>query len=233
MTQSEHILTPAFRHIESWVFDLDNTLYPARCNLFAQIDQRMGEFIASTLNLSYAASKNLQKQYYLDHGTTMNGLMTHHDIDPGTFMDYVHDIDLSPVEHDAQLDMVLAQLPGKKYVFTNASSDHAVNVMDRLGVARHFNDIFDIVAADYVPKPAHETYLAFLDKSAIAADKTMMFEDLSRNLEAPHKLGMTTVLITADNHPDADIMSPQNDGPHVHFTTDNLGEFLTSIIGQS
>lgn len=225
-------MTQAFNHIDSWIFDLDNTLYPAQCNLFSQIDQRMGDFIAARLDLSFKAAKTLQKQYYMEHGTTMNGLMIHHDVKPDAFMDYVHDIDLSAVEGDAQLDEVLELLPGKKYIFTNASSDHAVNVMNRLGVTRHFNDIFDIVAADYVPKPAHETYLAFLDKSDVAPDRAIMFEDLARNLEAPHKLGMTTVLITSDYHPDADIMPPHEGQNHIDYTTSDLGGFLASIINQ-
>src|SRR5215470_11101633 len=139
-------------HVTDWVFDLDNTLYPARCNLFAQVDRRIGLFIEGLLGLEQGPARELQKRYFREHGTTLRGLMTHHGIDPRAFLDFVHEIDLAPVPPSPALDAALAALPGRKFIFTNGSVAHADRVMGRLGVAHHFEGIFDIVAADYLPK---------------------------------------------------------------------------------
>ena len=143
-----------FDHVEAWVFDLDNTLYPADCNLFAQIDRRMGEFIAEELGLSLEAAQALRKTYYYEHGTTLAGLMRLHGIWPDAFLDYVHDIDLSAVAASPELAAAIDALPGRKFVFTNGSRKHAEAVAARLGVLGRFDDIFDIHALEYIhPKP--------------------------------------------------------------------------------
>lgn len=229
MTETQKHPKSDFDHVDAWIFDLDNTLYPAHCNLFAQVDVRMGTFISNRLGLTPADAKNLQKQYFRDYGTTMNGLMTEHNVDPEVFLDFVHDIDLSVVERDQVLSDALERLPGKKYIFTNACVSHASNVMDRLDVGHHFNDVFDIASAKYVPKPASQTYQAFVDQTGIDSSRAAMFEDLSRNLAVPHELGMTTVLITSDSNPDSTYLPPMDDDGHVHHVTDNLGTFLHSI----
>ncbi len=176
-----------------WVFDLDNTLYPASCNLFDQVDRRIGAFIADTLSLPAPEARRLQKQYYRDHGTTLNGLMLWHGIDPTVYLDYVHRIDLAPITRQPVLDAALDRLPGRKLVYTNGSRAHADRVLDRLGIARHFDLVHDIAAAGYLPKPDPRPYRHLLDQAGIDARKACMIEDIARNLVPAARLGMTTV----------------------------------------
>ena len=220
-----------FNHVDTWVFDLDNTLYPASCRLFDQIDVRMGEFVSSLLKIGYAEAKTLQKQLYYTHGTTLRGLMVEHGINPVGFLDYVHDIDHAPVPADPALDEALHGLPGRKLVFTNGTVAHAEKVLARIGVTHHFGDIFDIVHADFVPKPDMEPYRKFVARTGITPATSAMFEDIARNLEAPHALGMTTVLVTSlDNSEAAHLNASGSEGlPHVHHVTDNLVGFLMQL----
>ena len=139
-------------HIETWVFDLDNTLYPATCRLFDQVDQKMGTFICDFLKLDLADARELQKRYLKEFGTTLRGLMVNHECPPERFLEAVHAIDYTAVRSDPRLDRALEQLPGRKLIFTNGSVPHAERVLDRLGVGRHFAGVFDIVAAGYWPK---------------------------------------------------------------------------------
>src|SRR4029078_227820 len=141
-----------------WLFDLDNTLYPAKCNLFAQIDVRIGRYISDSLKVDPVEARRVQKQYGRDHGTSMRGMMSLHGVDPVHYLDYVHDIDYSPVEPNPALENALAALPGRKIIFTAGDVPHAEKVMERLGVAHHFEAIFDIVAGDYCAKPHKEIY---------------------------------------------------------------------------
>jgi len=169
MTESvvETARETALAHVAVWVFDLDNTLYPASCDLFAQIDRRMTAFIADFLGLADDQARALRKRYYRDHGTTLRGLMDNHHLDPGRFLDYVHDIDHSPVPPNPALARALDRLDARKVVFTNASRAHAERVLRRLGVADRFEAVFDIVAADYVPKPDPAPYRRLLERHAI------------------------------------------------------------------
>lgn len=222
-----------FDRVESWIFDLDNTLYPAHCDLFAQVSQRMGDFICQFLQVDRAEAHRIQKTYFHEYGTTMNGLMTRHAMSPQAFLDYVHEIDLAPLSPDAALDRALSGLKGAKYVFTNGSVRHAENVLGRIGIAHHFDDIFDIVAADYVPKPQPECYERFLARVAIAPDRAAMFEDIAHNLAQPHALGMVTVLVRSPEDRRGD-HSNEWDGigvgePHVHHVTDDLAGFLAPL----
>lgn len=180
---------------EVWIFDLDNTLYPADCNLFAQIDERMGRFIAGRFGLEPTEAKALQKQFFRDHGTTLRGLMLEHAVPPEEFLAYVHDIDLSPVRPAPDLDRALDGLPGRKLVFTNGSIEHAERVLSRLGVTRHFEAVFDIRAADYLPKPDPLPYRRLIQRFGIEPRATAMVEDIARNLEPAAMLGMTTVWV--------------------------------------
>jgi len=152
---------PDLSHIGHWVFDLDNTIYPAECNLFAQVDVRIGAYIAETLDLPHDEARRMQKGYFRRYGTTMKGLMQEYGIDPHHFLDYVHDIDYSPVPPSGDLAAVLGRLDGPKYIFTNGSVKHAEAVLDRLGVAGLFADIFDIAAAGFHPKPLDPFYDLF------------------------------------------------------------------------
>src|SRR5688572_12527828 len=174
-----------------WIFDLDNTLYPADIRLFAQVDQKMGEFIARYLGVPFAYARHLQKSYYRQFGTTLTGLMKVHKVDPKSFLDYVHDLDLSGLAEHPELAAAIGRLPGRKLIFTNGSRAHAERVAGKLGLLPLFEDIFDIVAADYVSKPTPACYDAFLRAHGVEAPKAAMFEDMPHNLEAPHALGMT------------------------------------------
>ena len=224
-----------FSHVNAWVFDLDNTLYPAACNLFAQIDQRMTKFIENTLSLPHAEARRLQKDFYVKYGTTLSGLMSEHGVKPHDFMDFVHDIDLSPVDENKQLAELIASLPGEKYIFTNGSVRHAENVTSKLGVSDLFHSIFDIAAADFTPKPHRETYDKFIAHHGLVPEQAAMFEDIACNLEAAHEIGMTTVLVASDAPWLADEPAskrpalPTDTHEHVHHVTDDLTEFLGSI----
>lgn len=222
-----------FQPIENWIFDLDNTLYPPRSNLFAQVDRRMGEFISGLLSVDFDEARRLQKQYYRDYGTTLRGLMSEHGVDPHAFLDYVHDIDHSPIAADPALGNALSLLPGRKFVLTNGSRGHAQSVLDRLGIAGHFEDLFDIIAAEFEPKPARAPYDRFLARFDIPPARAAMFEDLPRNLEIPHALGMRTVLVVGHTEDGADPRLPWEaegrDAPHVEHVTDDLADFLVTL----
>jgi len=207
---------------EAWVFDLDNTLYPAACDLFAQVNERMAGFISNQLGLDPLTARHLQKRYFHEHGTTLRGLMLEHGTDPKAYLAYVHDIDLSPVRADPRLDRALARLPGRKVVFTNGSVRHAENVLARLGVSAHFDAVFDIVAADYIPKPAAETYRRMAAALAIAPDRAVMIDDIPQNLVPAAAMGMTTVWVRTDT----EYARIGAVGEHVHHIADDLAAWL-------
>jgi putative hydrolase of the HAD superfamily len=230
------ILVPApppdpqrFRHVRDWVFDLDNTLYPANCNLFAQVDQRIGAFIADHFGIPREEARVIQKRYFRDHGTTLRGLMVEHDIDPVPFLDYVHDIDVTPVAPSTQLDQALARLPGRKLVYTNGSVRHAENVLTRLGIAGRIDGIFDIVAAGYVPKPDPRPYATFVERFGLDPAVAIMVEDIARNLVPAAALGMTTLWVRSEadwSRPDA---GGVGHGDHIHHVTDDLVDWLDTV----
>ena len=220
------------RHIDCWVFDLDNTLYAAECRLFEEIDARMTTYIRERLAIEHEDARRLQKDYYVRYGTTMAGLMREHDVDPEHFLDFVHDISLAPIKKNPTLADALAALPGRKYIYTNGSVAHAENVAGALGIFHLFDDVFDIKAAAYRPKPHREPYEAFTRCFDINPARAVMFEDLAQNLETPHAMGMTTVLVCSDAAWLADEpheKRPARRGetaPHIHFETDDLTDFL-------
>jgi putative hydrolase of the HAD superfamily len=222
-----------FDRTEVWVFDLDNTLYPADSRLFAQVDKRMGEFIASYLGVPFEYARHLQKSYYRQFGTTLTGLMHVHRMDPKPFLDYVHDLDLSGLPEHPGLATAIGRLPGRKLIFTNGSRAHAERVAGKLGVLELFEGIFDIVAADYVPKPAAACYDVFVRAHGVNAARAAMFEDMPHNLEAPHALGMTTVLVRSDSNDDhpihSSVRSWVSPPPHVHHMTHDLAGFLDGL----
>lgn len=218
-----------FANTETWIFDLDNTLYPASCRLFDQMHVKMGEFLMELFAVEHAEAKRIQKELYYRHGTTLRGLIVEHGQNPDGFLDYVHDIDYSAVQEDLTLVKALEKLPGRKLVFTNGTTAHAERVMRRLGVAEAFHGIFDIVDSNHIPKPQRAPYEKFLAQYDIDAEKAAMFEDIARNLEVPHALGMVTVLVTSDENPDANVINEGQMGPHVHHTTPHLPGFLTKL----
>jgi putative hydrolase of the HAD superfamily len=221
-----------FAHVTEWVFDLDNTLYPHHVDLFAQIDRNMTAYVAQLLDLDHEAARKLQKQYYHDHGTTLRGLMHHHGIDPAAFLEAAHQIDYSPLPADPSLGAAIKALPGRKFVFTNGTVKHAAAAAGALGILDHFEDIFDIVAADYVPKPAGETYDKFASLHRVDTRHAAMFEDLPRNLAVPKVLGMKTVLILpAGEHKSLErweIADETDD--NIDYMTSDLAGFLSALV---
>ena len=228
-------LRPELAAARIWVFDLDNTLYPAECNLFAEVDQRMGEYISQYLGVPFAYARHLQKSYYRQFGTTLAGLMRVHRMAPEPFLDYVHDIDLSPLPELPELKAAIGRLPGRKLIYTNGSRRHAERVAGRLGVLGEFEDIFDIVASDYVPKPQRWPYERFLARHGVVARDAAMFEDMPHNLEVPHALGMATVLVHSSyiDHPIQERIRSWSSPPeHVHHMTENLTGFLGDVAAR-
>ncbi len=216
----------ALRQAEAWVFDLDNTLYPPSTNLFAQIDERMRAFIARFLDLDLDEAQRIQKHYFREYGTTLRGLMNRHGLDPGPFLDYVHAVDLSLVPPNPALGVALARLPGRKYIFTNASADHAGRITDRLGVTHHFDAVFDIADADYVPKPEPRIYEALVECHGLDPQKTVMIEDIARNLAPAAALGMTTVWLRNESP----VGGQGAGGNHVHHVIDDLVAWLEDVV---
>ena len=222
-----------FSHIETWVFDLDNTLYPHHLNLWHQVDERIRNYIANFLNITHEEAFRVQKDYYKRYGTSMRGLMAEHNMQPDDFLDVVHQIDHSPLEPNPELGDMLKALEGRKLVLTNGTRRHADAVMQRLGIHEHFEGIFDIVAAELEPKPSPLTYERFLKRHGVEPTKSAMFEDLARNLSVPHSLGMTTVLVVPEGTREVfreDWEMEGRDAPHVDHVTDDLVGFLQSII---
>lgn len=226
--------TPAaFQHIRTWVFDLDNTLYPHHTNLFSQIDVKMTSYVAQLLQLPREEARKLQKDFYLRYGTTLKGLIDNYGIMPDDFLEKVHDIDYSWLDPDPKLGEAIKALPGRKFIFTNGDRGHAERTARQLGILDHFDDIFDIVAAELMPKPAQETYDKFMALHRVAGPEAVMFEDLARNLIVPKALGMTTVLIVPRNFK-ADFAeiweSDTEGGDHVDHVTDDLAAFLNAVV---
>jgi len=221
-----------FDHVDHWIFDLDNTLYPAECHLFAQIDARMAAFIERVLTVDAATARRIQKDYYVRYGTTLSGLMREHAVAPEEFLGFVHDIDVSAVPENPDLAAHIAALPGEKFIFTNGSVAHAENVIGKIGLDGLFNDIFDIKAAEFTPKPHEAAYQRFIGEAGLDPRRAAMFEDLAHNLAAPHAMGMTTVLVysaadwMADEPEEKRPARPGERHDHVHHVTDDLTFFL-------
>ncbi|GAB1580750.1 pyrimidine 5'-nucleotidase [Phyllobacterium phragmitis] len=223
----------AFADITDWVFDLDNTLYPHASNLFSQIDVKMTSYVAQLLQLPREEARKVQKQFYQEYGTTLKGLMERYQIDTDDFLEKVHDIDYSWLAPDPALGEAIKRLPGRKFIFTNGNRGHAERSARQLGILDHFDDIFDIVAADLTPKPARETYDKFLGLHRVDSRHAVMFEDLARNLVVPKALGMKTVLIVPRNFEPTFSEIWESDPEYtdqVDYVTDNLAAFLESIL---
>ena len=222
----------AFTHVDTWVFDLDNTLYPHHVNLWQQVDARIGAYIGNFLKVDAVEARRIQKDYYKRYGTSMRGMMTEHGVSADDYLAYVHEIDHSPLEPNPAMGEAIARLPGRKLILTNGSTDHAGKVLARLGFPEHFEAVFDIIAAELEPKPAPQTYQRFLDLHRVDPARSAMFEDLARNLVVPHDLGMTTVLVVPDGTREVireDWEMEGRDAPHVDHVTDNLTGFLAKL----
>lgn len=212
-----------FKAVDTWVFDLDNTLYPFGSALWPQIDARITAWMADMFGIDGLSARALQKYYYERYGTSLKGLMEDHAMSPDAFLAFVHDIDRSCVEPNAGLGAAIAALPGRKLILTNGSREHAVKTVQRLGIHHLFEDVFDIVAAGLLPKPDPANYELFFDKHRVDPTRAAMFEDLAKNLVAPHRRGMATVLVT--DGPLGEAEKP----PHVDFATADLEQFLVAL----
>ncbi|WP_319517291.1 pyrimidine 5'-nucleotidase [uncultured Martelella sp.] len=223
-----------FTTIRDWVFDLDNTLYPHQVDLFSQVDRNMTAYVAELLSLPEQDARKVQKDYYRDHGTTLQGLMINHDIDPNDFLEKAHAIDYSVLEPNPVLGAAIKALPGRKFIFTNGSVAHAQKTAEALGILDHFDDIFDIVAAGFTPKPEADAYARFLDRSGVDTGHAAMFEDLPRNLHQPKALGMKTVLIVPPNleYGLAQTFERLDDQTgHIDYVTEDLTGFVRTVLG--
>jgi len=205
-------------HIDTWLFDLDNTLYPPEAEFMSLIEGRMTHFVARQTGLSKSDAYALQKRYLSEHGTTLAGLMANHGVDPEAFLDEVHDVSTAGLTPDPQLRAAIAALPGRRLVFTNGDKRHAERVLAKLELDDLFEATFHIALADYIPKPHPQTFARMIQAHDVDPKTTAFFEDSARNLPPAHDLGMTTVLVGPH--------ALETEHPFVHHRTDNLAAFL-------
>ena len=220
-------MLPALRHVDCWIFDLDNSLYPASTDLFALIDIRMGEFIQRLVGCDPAEARRIQKSYFHEHGTTLAGLMRTHGTDPHEFLEFVHDIDLARLTADPRVVAALDRLPGRKYVFTNGDETYARRVLEKLGLANAFDGLHDIHAMSYVPKPHPDAYAAMCARFAIDPGRALFVEDMARNLAPAKALGMTTVWIENGSEQ----AGHGADLSFIDYRTSDIAAWLTEILG--
>ncbi|MDA9624479.1 pyrimidine 5'-nucleotidase [Pelagibacteraceae bacterium] len=211
--------------IKYWLFDLDNTLYSGDTKVFDQVDKKMSKFISEKLKVSIEEAKKIQKNYFHEYNTTLNGMIKNHEIDADEFLDFVHDVDLDFLKADKPLEQEISNLVGKKFIFTNGSKAHASNVTKRIGIEKLFDGVFDIVESDFIPKPSIEPYKKIIEKYKIEPQYSIFIEDIARNLKPAHELGMKTVWIKNDE-PWAAKFSDSN---FINYKTDNLAKFLKEI----
>ena len=220
---------PDFRHVRSWIFDLDNTLYRADNGIFAQIESRMTDYVTTLLKLPRDAARVRQKDLYRRYGTTLNGLMREHEVDAEDYLNFVHDIDLGSLGPDAPLAEALEKLPGRRFVFTNGCRDHAARILDRLQMTHLFDGVWDIRTMNFVPKPQACAYDSVMGASGVDPARAAMFEDLARNLVPARAMGMTTVWLKTDapwgNHGPLLDVKPGD----IDHETENLADFLNSV----
>ena len=224
--QTDMALNTSFQSIDTWVFDLDNTLYPASSRLFDQIDRKITEYIMQALNLDWDAAYKKQKLFFREYGTSLRGMMEVHDIPPKDYLEYVHNIDLSPIIPSPDLNQAIEQLPGRKVIFTNGSRTHAKNVTDKLGITHHFSATFDIVDCEFTPKPDIGVYVKMLKALSIDPKSAVMIEDMACNLVPASALGMTTVWIRTE-----EVWAKEGaGGDHINYSVDDLTEWLKTIV---
>ncbi|MGC6452354.1 MAG: pyrimidine 5'-nucleotidase [Candidatus Puniceispirillaceae bacterium] len=214
--------------ISDWVFDLDNTIYPAKSNLFVRVAVRITEFVARHFDVPDDEARVIQKDLFQRYGTTMRGLMVEQNLAPEAFLHFVHDIDVSDLPFEAELDAMLTALPGRKHIFTNGTVPHAENILNAYGIRHHFDHIFDIVGADFVPKPEKQAFDRFMQVTDIDPAGAVMIEDMARNLEPAHHLGMRTVWLASDH----DWAQRGADEDYVHFVAEDLKSFLSALAIQ-
>ena len=208
-----------------WLFDLDNTLYSGTTKVFDQVDKKMTKYISERLNLSQSEARKIQKNYFHEYNTTLNGMIKNHEINAQEFLDFVHDIDLDFLKNDKDLELELSKIKDKKIIFTNGSRAHAENVTKRIGINKLFDGIFDIKDCEFIPKPSKEPYKKLVENYKIEPQYCIFFEDIARNLKLAYELGMKTVWIE-NNEPWA---AKYSDEKFVNFKTKSLANFLKEI----
>jgi len=213
------MVADAFSHVSSWVFDLDNTLYPPEARLFDQIEVKMTAWVVEALGVTAPEADRLRRKYWAEYGTTLAGLMREHGVDPGPYLTHVHDIDLSHMDKDAELRGHIANLPGRRVVYTNGSRPYAERVLEARGLNGLFDAIYGVEHADFRPKPERAAFEMVFDTDGLDPTVAAMFEDDARNLAAPHAMGMRTVHV-APNATPAD---------HIHHHTNDLTGFLSQL----
>ncbi len=220
---------PDFRHVRSWIFDLDNTLYRADNGIFAQIESRMTDYVAALLKLPRDQARLRQKELYRQYGTTLSGLMCEHDVDAEDYLHHVHDIDLGELGPDAPLAEAVAALPGQRFIFTNGCRNHAARILDRLGMTHLFESVWDIRTIAFAPKPQAAAYDSVVRAGGVDARASAMFDDIPRNLVPARALGMTTVWLKTDAPWSR--QGPQQDvtDTDISHTTEDLADFLHTI----
>ncbi|RQP05005.1 MAG: pyrimidine 5'-nucleotidase [Paracoccus sp. BP8] len=219
-----------FRHVSTWIFDLDNTLYAPEVRLFAQIERRMTAYVMRELRVTEAEASRLRRHYWRTHGTTLAGLMAEHGIDPLPYLRDVHDIDFTVLTPDPELAALIAALPGRKIVHTNADSTYATRVLEHRGLMV-FDAIHGVEEAGFHPKPDARSYAAVLAAEGFEPAGAAMFEDDPRNLAIPHELGMRTILVGPGRHGPDELAGDHDHGPHVHYRTGDLAAFLRGLAG--
>jgi putative hydrolase of the HAD superfamily len=213
------------KKIKYWLFDLDNTLYSGDTKVFDQVDKKMSKFISEKLKVSEEEAKKIQKNYFHEYNTTLNGMIKNHDIDANEFLEFVHDVNLDFLKKDEFLGNQINKLNGKKIIFTNGSKAHAANVTGKIGIDKLFDGVFDIVDSDFYPKPSMEPYKKIIENFNIEPEYCIFFEDIARNLKPAHELGMKTVWIK-NKEPWA---AEYSDAEFINYRTDNLANFLKEI----
>jgi putative hydrolase of the HAD superfamily len=220
MTAQPIDLTPAdLTHIDTWLFDLDNTLYPVSSGFMSQIERRMTDFVQQVTGLARDEAYKLQKKYLAEYGLTLGGMIEHHGVDPADYHAMFHDLPLEGLTHDPELLAALGRLPGRRLIFTNADGIHAERVLKHLGLDHLFSEVFHIGSGGYLPKPDPAAFAAISADHAIDPNSTAFFEDSERNLAPAADLGMTTVLVGPT--------APASTAPFIDYKTDNLASFLS------
>ena len=211
--------------IKYWIFDLDNTLYSGDTKVFDQVDKKMSKFISEKLNVSLEEAKKIQKNYFHEYNTTLNGMIKNHNIDANEFLEFVHDVNLDFLKKDEFLENQINKLNGKKIIFTNGSKAHAANVTQRIGIDKLFDGVFDIVDSNFYPKPSIQPYKKIIENYNIEPEYCIFFEDIARNLKPAYEMGMKTIWIE-NEEPWAKKFS---DSDFVNYKIKNLSEFLKKI----
>lgn len=227
MVKEKKITKNRIANITDWIFDLDDTLYPSTCDVFFKMEKRICEYMNKHIGISVDEARILQRAYYSKYGVTIRGLMIHHNIDPDDFLEDIHQIDLSVLPENKELDEYIGRLPGKKYIFTNGIKSHAERVLEKVGIRNHFEGIFSIREADFIPKPSMDVYKKMLATFGIDSTKAIMFDDAQKNLEPANELGLATVWVRGELTHFSKI---EENSEFCDYTTSDITSWLKDVL---